>query len=66
MNKKDIFNKYKQAKERLESLKTQQFKLELHVENHPIDYQSKIANELLKSDIYRQEYLISQLVRRLE
>ena len=66
MDKRDIFNKYIHAKERLESLKARQFKLEIHVDKHPIDYQSKISNEILKGEIYRQEYKIKQLSRRLE
>lgn len=43
-----------------------QYKLERHVENHPTDYQSIIANEKLKSEIFYLEYRLKQVLKEME
>lgn len=43
-----------------------QYRLERHVENHPTDYQSIIANEKLKSEIYYLEYRLKQVLKEME
>lgn len=43
-----------------------QYRLERHVENHPTDYQSIIANEKLKSEISYLEYRLKQVLKEME
>lgn len=43
-----------------------QYRLERHVENHPTDYQSIIANEKLKSEIFYLEYRLKQVLKEME
>ena len=43
-----------------------QYKLERHVENHLTDYQSIIANEKLKSEIFYLEYRLKQVLKEME
>lgn len=43
-----------------------QYRLERHIENHPTDYQSIIANEKLKSEIYYLEYRLKQVLKEME
>ena len=43
-----------------------QYRLEIHVENHPTDYQSIIANEKLKSEIFYLEYRLKQVLKEME
>lgn len=43
-----------------------QYRLEKHVENHPTDYQSIIANEKLKSEIFYLEYRLKQVLKEME
>lgn len=62
---KDLYNKYKNAQRRLDSLCVRQYKLEEHLKHHPADYTSVIANELLKADIHRVELKVTELRKRL-
>ena len=43
-----------------------QYRLERHVENHPTDYQSIIANEKLNSEIFYLEYRLKQVLKEME
>lgn len=43
-----------------------QYRLERHVENHPTDYQSIIANEKLRSEIFYLEYRLKQVLKEME
>ena len=43
-----------------------QYRLERHIENHPTDYQSIIANEKLKSEIFYLEYRLKQVLKEME
>lgn len=65
-NYKELYNKYKSHKERKDSLEVKQYKLDLHLEEHPKDYQSVIQNFLVKSDIFREERALKEIEMRME
>lgn len=62
---KDLYNKYKNTTERKRSLEIKQFKLSQHIKQNPTDYTSVIANELVKSDIAREEMKLEELIRKM-
>lgn len=62
---KELYNKYKNKMLRLNNLQVKQFKIEQHLSNHPTDYRSVIANELIKGDIYREEEKLEEIRKRL-
>lgn len=66
MIKKRLYNRYKQLLQRKHSVEVKQYKVENHLKNHPTDYISVVSNERLKSDIAYIDYLIDEVVRRLE
>lgn len=60
------YNKYKQYLQRKHSLERKDFRLEEHLQNHPKDYISVVADLLNKSEIARIDYKIEQVRRRME
>ena len=66
MIKKRLYNRYKQLLQRKHSVEVKQYKVENHLKNHPTDYISVVSNERLKIDIAYIDYLIDEVVRRLE
>ncbi len=66
MIKKRLYNKYKQLLQRKHSIELRQYKVEKHLKDNPTDYTSVICNERLKSDIAYTEYLMEEIIRRLE
>lgn len=66
MIKKRLYNKYKQLLQRKHSIELRQYKVEQHLKDNPTDYTSVICNERLKSDVSYVDYLIEEVVRRLE
>ena len=66
MENKQLFNKYKNLMQRKHSLEVRQFKLGQHLANNPTDYVSVVANELLLSDIYRNDYKLKETLKRME
>ena len=66
MIKKRLYNRYKQLLQRKHSVEVKQYKVENHLKNHPTDYISVVSNERLMSDIAYIDYLIDEVVRRLE
>ena len=66
MIKKRLYNRYKQLLQRKHSVEVKQYKVENHLKNHPTDYISVVSNKRLKSDIAYIDYLIDEVVRRLE
>lgn len=66
MIKKRLYNRYKQLLQRKHSVELRQYNVEKHLEDNPTDYVAVICNERLKSDIAYIEYLIEEVVRRLE
>lgn len=63
---KDLYNKHKHYTERLDRLRVKQFKVEQHLEAHPQDYTAVIDNMKLKSEIYREEKKIQQVLMMME
>lgn len=63
---KDLYNKHKHYTERLDRLRVKQFKVEQHLEAHPQDYIAVIDNMKLKSDIYREEKKVQQVLMMME
>lgn len=63
---KDLYNKHKHYTERLDKLRVKQFKLEQHLEAHPQDYIAVIDNYKLKSEIFREEKKVQQVLMKME
>lgn len=63
---KDLYNKHKHYTERLDRLKVKQFKVEQHLEAHQQDYTAVIDNMKLKSEIYREEKKVQQVLMMME
>lgn len=61
-----LYGTYKNTYLRKIHRESKQFKLEKHIDNHPTDYQSIIANEKLKSEIYWLEYKLKEVERKME
>ncbi len=61
-----LYGTYKNTYLRKIHRESKQFKLEQHIDNHPTDYQSIIANEKLKSEIYWLEYKLKEVERKME
>lgn len=61
-----LYGTYKNTYLRKVHREAKQFKLEQHIDNHPTDYQSIIANEKLKSEIYWLEYKLKEVERKME
>lgn len=61
-----LYGTYKNTYLRKTHREAKQFKLEQHIDNHPTDYQSIIANEKLKSEIYWLEYKLKEVERKME
>jgi hypothetical protein len=61
-----LYGTYKNTYLRKVHRESKQFKLEQHIDNHPTDYQSIIANEKLKSEIYWLEYKLKEVERKME
>lgn len=61
-----LYGTYKNIYLRKIHRESKQFKLEQHIDNHPTDYQSIIANEKLKSEIYWLEYKLKEVERKME
>lgn len=61
-----LYGTYKNTYLRKVHRESKQFKLEQHLDNHPTDYQSIIANEKLKSEIYWLEYKLKEVERKME
>ena len=61
-----LYGTYKNTLHRKNHREVKQFKLEVHLENHPTDYQSVIANEKLKSEVYWLEYKLKQVIKEME
>lgn len=61
-----LYGTYKNTYLRKVHRESKQFKLEKHIDNHPTDYQSIIANEKLKSEIYWLEYKLKEVERKME
>lgn len=61
-----LYGTYKNTYLRKVHRESKQFKLEHHIDNHPTDYQSIIANEKLKSEIYWLEYKLKEVERKME
>ena len=61
-----LYGTYKNTYLRKADREAKQFKLEQHIDNHPTDYQSIIANEKLKSEIYWLEYKLKEVERKME
>lgn len=62
---RNVYHAYRQTLQRKHSLEVKQYKLENHIKEHPTDYTSVIANELLKSDIYREEDKLVELKKKM-
>ena len=61
-----LYGTYKNTYLRKIHRESKQFNLEQHIDNHPTDYQSIIANEKLKSEIYWLEYKLKEVERKME
>lgn len=61
-----LYGTHKNVVFRKNHREVKQFKLEQHLLKHPTDYQSVIANEKLKSDIFYLEYRLKELVKEME
>lgn len=61
-----LYGTYKNTLLRKVHRETKQYKLEGHLAQHPTDYQSVIANEKLKGDIYWLEYKLKQVLKEME
>lgn len=61
-----LYGTYKNTYLRKAHREAKQFKLEQHIDNHPTDYQSIIANEKLKSEIYWLDYKLKEVERKME
>lgn len=61
-----LYGTYKNTYLRKVHRESKQFKLEQHIVDHPTDYQSIIANEKLKSEIYWLEYKLKEVERKME
>lgn len=61
-----LYGTYKNTYLRKIHRESKQYKLEQHLDNHPTDYQSIIANEKLKSEIYWLEYKLKEVERKME
>lgn len=61
-----LYGTYKNTYLRKVHRESKQYKLEQHIDNHPTDYQSIIANEKLKSEIYWLEYKLKEVERKME
>lgn len=61
-----LYGTYKNTLHRKNHREVKQFKLESHLENHPTDYQSVIANEKLKSEVFWLEYKLKQVMKEME
>lgn len=61
-----LYGTHKNVVSRKNHREVKQFKLEQHLLKHPTDYQSVIANEKLKSEIFYLEYRLKELVKEME
>lgn len=61
-----LYGTYKNTLLRKVHRESKQYKLEHHLVEHPTDYQTVIANEKLKSEIYWLEYKLSQVEKEME
>ena len=61
-----LYGTYKNTLHRKNHREVKQFKIESHLENHPADYQSVIANEKLKSEVFWLEYKLKQVLKEME
>ena len=61
-----LYGTYKNTLHRKNHREVKQFKVESHLESHPTDYQSVIANEKLKSEVFWLEYKFKQLLKEME
>lgn len=61
-----LYGTYKNTLLRKVHREGKQFKLEQHLVEHPTDYQSVIANEKLKSEIFWLEYKMTQVEKEME
>lgn len=66
VDSKDLYNKYKHQKQHINRLEVKQFTVEEHLKYHPTDYVSVISNQKLKSDVYRAEYKLKEIVKKME
>lgn len=66
INNKDLYNKYKHHKKHLNSIEVKQFKMEQHLNKHPNDYITVIANQKTKSEIARTNYKIKETEKLME
>ena len=62
---KDLYNRYKNSLQRKNSLEVRQYKLEQHLRDNPTDYKAVIANELVKSDIAREDMKLTEIRKKL-
>lgn len=60
-----LYGRYKNITQRKNSLEIKQFKLEQHIRSNPTDYTAIISNELIKSDIHREELLLIEIRKRM-
>lgn len=61
-----LYGTHKNAVFRKNHREVKQFKLEQHLLKHPTDYQSVIANEKLKSEIFYLEYRLKEITKEME
>ncbi len=61
-----LYGTYKNTLLRKVHRENKQYKLDAHLLKHPTDYQSVIANEKLKSEIYWLDYKLKQVMREME
>lgn len=61
-----LYGTYKNTLHRKHHREVKQLLVESHLSNHPTDYQSVIANEKLKSEVFWLEYKLKQLLKEME